>query len=129
MVLCPGCGNDIVAGEECGICSSGRGAKRKRREPDGTAHCNSCDVPMEEQDWDGVTVHMCPSCQRMLFPPNALERVLDKLRDTAEHIDFTEVVRGFRERYRATRAKTSVRELRSRRRKSVSSRCFFSGST
>ncbi|MHC4410409.1 MAG: hypothetical protein ACYS0F_15575 [Planctomycetota bacterium] len=107
--LCGGCGNEIDAGEECTICSSGRGGKRRRKGPEGVVACIGCELPMEEQDWDGVAVRMCPSCQAMLFPPSALERVLNKLRDSAEHIDYAEVVREFRDRHKTQRVAKSIR--------------------
>ncbi|MHC4939604.1 MAG: TFIIB-type zinc ribbon-containing protein [Planctomycetota bacterium] len=108
-VLCPGCGNEINAGEQCAICASGRGGKRRRKGPEGVPLCLACEDPLEEQDWDGIAVHMCPGCQAMLFPPSALERVLNKLRDATEHIDFVEVIREFKDRYKTRRVAKTVR--------------------
>jgi len=109
--LCTGCGNEIEIGEECVICASGRGGRPKRKpvRADGAILCISCEVPMEEQDWDGVAVRVCPGCQAMLFPPSALERVLNKLREATEPIDYVEVVREFKDRYKTRRIAGTVR--------------------
>jgi len=108
-VLCPGCGNEIEQGAECAICASGRGGKRRRKRPEGAVLCISCEQPMDDQDWDGVPVRVCSSCQSMLFPPSSLERVLNKLREATEPVDFTEVLREFKDRHKKQTVAKSVR--------------------
>ena len=97
--LCAGCGNTMPEGEDCAICSSGAGKKKKRRHPVGVAACLNCEELLEDQDWDGVPVKMCPSCQAMQFPPGSLERVLNKLRETTEERDYKEVALEFAGRH------------------------------
>ncbi|MEM8883594.1 MAG: zf-TFIIB domain-containing protein [Planctomycetota bacterium] len=109
--LCAGCGNEIPAGEDCSICSSGRGGKRKPQ-PKGDVMCPNCEIPIESQNWDGVEVDMCMSCQSMLFPPGALEKVLSKLREAAGQMDITEVLREFRDRHKQQRVPKDVRYRR-----------------
>jgi len=108
--LCVQCGNEMVEGEECPVCASGRGGKQKHRyRPGDLVLCTACNVPLTQQDWDGVNVMSCPSCQGMLFPPNALESVLNKLRETADPLDYAEVLKEFRDRYKTRRTTTNVR--------------------
>jgi Zn-finger nucleic acid-binding protein len=94
---------------ECPICEAGRGGKRPPDEDSGEVLCLNCELPLETQDWEGVTVHMCTSCQATLFPPRALESVLDKLRDATEQLDFEEVVKELRDPRAGRKLAKSVR--------------------
>lgn len=108
--LCVACGNTMIAGKACTVCSSGLGAKRKKRaRPEGVSVCLNCDEALERQDWDGVDVNVCQSCQAMLFPCGALERVLNKLRETTEKMDYREVAKEFAGRYLESSSNKTMR--------------------
>jgi len=98
--ICRGCGNEVDDPARCPICASGR-ALKPQREPEGPV-CPQCDELLETQDWDGISVMMCPSCQGSFFPHGGLEQTLDKLRDNTEPASLREVMQELRSRTGAT---------------------------
>lgn len=82
--LCPGCGNEVEDIHACPICADGRSVGRRKEPEHKGPMCPQCNEPLEAQDFDGETVLVCTSCLGMLFGPDALERVLDRLRESAE---------------------------------------------
>ena len=109
--LCPGCGNDVEDIHDCPICQTGRGRRRAPRSACNRILCLNCTLPMEDQDWDGVPVRICDSCQAALFPPKALEQILDKLRETTEELDYADVVKDLQA---AREARGTVKDVRYR---------------
>jgi len=107
--LCVDCGNEVADAHDCPICNNGRGGGRAKRGTFGVPVCLNCDEMMAEESWDGVAVHMCISCQAVLFPPRALEAILDKLRDATEDLDFTEVLSELRNLDAPRRFEKSIR--------------------
>ena len=97
LTMCPGCGNEVEDIHQCPICMDGRAIGRAPAEDRGPM-CPGCDEPLEPQEWDGVEVLMCPSCQGCLFPPDGLEATLNKLRDTPEGEDLHGLVEDFKKR-------------------------------
>ena len=71
--------------------------------------CPGCDEPLVPQEWDGVEVLLCPSCQGCLFPPDGLERTLNKLRDSREAEDLSGLIEDFAKRMRSTQPRKKVR--------------------
>lgn len=96
-VLCPRCGNMVEDPRQCPICAAGRGTG-KHTAPSVPA-CPRCEDPLESQDWDGVAVLLCPTCQGVLFPLGGLEKTFDKLREASEEAKLPEVLREFKDRY------------------------------
>jgi len=109
MALCTGCGNDVVDPAHCGVCAAGRGVKKPRssRTPEpveparnpAICTCPRCNDPLDEQDIEGVTTLMCPSCQGMFFPDQGLEIVLNKLRAACEATDVQSAMHEFKDRF------------------------------
>lgn len=100
--LCPGCGNEVEDIHACPICQTGHGRRRALRSACNRILCLNCAIPMEDQDWDGVPVRICSGCQAAFFPPKALERIFDKLRDATEDLDWNEVVKELRDPRKAS---------------------------
>jgi len=98
LALCKRCGNMVEDVHQCPICAAGR-ASGKRPEKPSVPCCPRCEDPLEEQDWDGVAVLICATCQGSLFPVGGLEKTLDKLRDASEEAKLPEVLREFKDRY------------------------------
>jgi len=96
-VFCAGCGNAVDDSSACPVCDASRSPVQPRH--DGPT-CPQCDEGMEKQDWDGVIVHMCMSCQGTLFPPRGLESTLDKLREGCDDTALPEILAEFKERRR-----------------------------
>ena len=108
LTMCPGCGNEVEDIHQCPVCMDGRASGRAPTDDRGPL-CPSCDEPLEPQEWDGVQVLMCPSCQGCLFPPDGLETTLNKLRDTREAADLHGLVEDFRKRLHSTLPGKKVR--------------------
>ncbi len=96
--FCPGCGNEVENAQRCPICRSGRASGKTTEESTGL-RCPRCDDPLEEQDWEGLGVHLCPTCNGSFFPPGGLETTLDKLRAHRGATDLETVCREFRDRF------------------------------
>jgi len=109
--LCPGCGNEVEDIHDCPICQTGHGRRRAPRSACNRILCINCTLPMDDQDWDGVPVRICDSCQAALFPPKALEQILDKLRETTEKLDYADVVKDLQA---ARDARGTVKDVRYR---------------
>lgn len=99
MALCSNCGNEVSNPNHCPICEAGRGVKR-RRAVVSACGCPRCGDAMSDQDLDGATALMCPSCHGMFFPGEALETVLNKLRATCDPTDVDSALKDFKDRFR-----------------------------
>jgi len=109
-VLCPGCGNEVEDIHQCPICKDGRaiGGAAEASRDEGPA-CPSCDELLSEEDFDGAQAWICGSCQGMFFAPNALEAMLDRLRENDEEQDLATVLQEFRDRRFAVKGKVRYR--------------------
>jgi Zn-finger nucleic acid-binding protein len=83
----------------CPICTAGRGSGKRAAPAASKPACPNCADPLEGQDWDGIAVLMCPTCQGALFPIGGLEKTLDKLREAKEETKLAEVLREFKDRH------------------------------
>jgi len=98
MALCSGCGNEIDDPEHCPVCEAGR-AHHRPRVVVARCQCPRCADTLAEEDWEGTTTLVCPSCRGTFFPGRSLETVLNKLRATCDPVDVDTVMRDFKDRF------------------------------
>ncbi|MEM8883389.1 MAG: zf-TFIIB domain-containing protein [Planctomycetota bacterium] len=101
------CGNDLLGYEECAVCAAGRGgvqtASRDAVSPDRPnllrCKCSYCEGYLHTETWEDTQVMACGDCRGVFFPGNALEEVLNALRQTTETLEVSAVVADFKKRF------------------------------
>ncbi|MGH7163535.1 MAG: zf-TFIIB domain-containing protein [Planctomycetota bacterium] len=98
-MICRGCGNDVPDPHECPICLAGRGFKKASKPGDEDCACPRCFEPLQQQDWEGISVLTCPTCRGSFFPTHGLEHALNKLRATCSTVDVATALAEFKDRF------------------------------